>query len=145
MIAHRLFEEQPVEKLRLTSRALDSLEFFLGNRLATLSVTQAMLERAGATPGDMDGLVNFPRSLAECSVAALLFDPGQGPIRVSLRTSHEAVDVERVARAFGGGGHQHASGCSIDASLEQAKRLLTSEVEKMLTDINLPGSSGYIQ
>ena len=144
-VAHRLFEEQPIEKLRLTSLALDTLELFLGNRLALLSLTQAMLDKAGATPDEMDGLVNFPRSLAGCSVAALLFDPGAGPIRVSLRTSLEPVDVERVARAFGGGGHQHAAGCSIDASLEQAKRLLAAEAEKMLSEINPRGVQGYIQ
>jgi phosphoesterase RecJ-like protein len=132
-VAHYLFEEQPVAKLKLTARALDTLEISLDGRLATLTVDEAMLQSCGAGRQDMDGLVNFPRALAGCAVAALLFAEGEST-RISLRTSLNEVDVEQVARRFGGGGHQHASGCSIEAPVKSAKAQLEEAVARMLAE-----------
>lgn len=131
-IAHALFEEQPVAKLRLTAAALATLAVSLGGKLCTLAVDDAMLGAAGAGPEHLDGLVNFPRALRGCAVAALYYTGADGVVRVSLRTSVDAVDVESVARAFGGGGHKHAAGCSLAGPLPAAAAQLAGEVERML-------------
>ena len=44
-----------------------------------------------------------------------------GKIRVSFR-SKGRVDVNKIARSFGGGGHRAASGCTIDGTLAQVRR-----------------------
>jgi len=51
-------------------------------------------------------------------------------VRVSMR-SHN-VDVAQVAVHFGGGGHLRAAGCTIHASLEEARELLLAELRKLL-------------
>lgn len=133
-IAHLLFEEQPVSKLRLTAAALGTLDLALGGALATLTVNEAMLAAAGASLADLDGLVNFPRGLRGCRVAAVYLVQG-GEVRISLRTSVDAVDVERVAREFGGGGHKHAAGCSFHGSLAAARAALEASVARMLAEV----------
>jgi phosphoesterase RecJ-like protein len=40
---------------------------------------------------------------------------------VSLRSKGK-LDVARVAEGFGGGGHECASGCSVDGPLDRAVR-----------------------
>lgn len=133
-IAHLLFEEQPVSKLKLAAAALGTLDLDLGGALATLAVDEAMLAAAGASLADLDGLVNFPRALRGCRVAAVYLVQG-GEVRISLRTSVAAVDVERVAREFGGGGHQHAAGCSVHGTLAEARRALAAAVARMLAEV----------
>lgn len=133
-IAHALFEEQPVSKLRLTAAALGTLAFDLGGALASLTVDDAMLARCGATAAEMEGLVNFPRGLRGCKVAAV-FHVHPGEVRVSLRTSVDAVDVERVARRFGGGGHKHAAGCTVPGDLAAARAALSAAVAVMLREV----------
>jgi phosphoesterase RecJ-like protein len=44
-----------------------------------------------------------------------------GRYRVSLRSKGK-LDVARVAESFGGGGHECASGCSLDGPLVEAVR-----------------------
>jgi phosphoesterase RecJ-like protein len=44
-----------------------------------------------------------------------------GRYRVSLRSKGK-LDVSRVAGNFGGGGHECASGCSVDGPLASAVR-----------------------
>ncbi len=134
-IAHELFEELPLSRLRLLACALGSLELDLEGRVASLTVDAAMLEACAAGTEDLDGLVNYPRALAGCAVALLLYPRSSGETRISLRTSVNAVDVESVARVFGGGGHQHAAGCTIAAPAPEARRRVVAEIERMLARV----------
>jgi phosphoesterase RecJ-like protein len=47
--------------------------------------------------------------------------------KVSLR-SKDDVDVERIARAFGGGGHINAAACRMEGDVETVKRRLLEEI-----------------
>ncbi len=60
-------------------------------------------------------------SIGEVEVAAFFRELPGGRFRVSLRSKGK-LDVARVAECFGGGGHQCASGCSLDGPLAQAVR-----------------------
>jgi phosphoesterase RecJ-like protein len=50
-------------------------------------------------------------------VALFFRDLGYGKVKVSFRSTGD-VDVNRLARQFGGGGHQKASGALIAGTLE---------------------------
>jgi phosphoesterase RecJ-like protein len=54
-------------------------------------------------------------------VAAFFRELPDGRYRVSLRSKGK-LDVARVAESFGGGGHECASGCSLDGPLAEAVR-----------------------
>lgn len=131
-IATALYENQPLARLKLLRAALGTLEQALDGRLVWITVDRTMLESVGATLEDIEGLVNYPRSLAGCDVAAQFTHLVPGNVRVSLRTSRSHVDVELVARRFGGGGHKHAAGFSLACGLADAKRLVIEAVASML-------------
>ncbi|MCD8329173.1 MAG: DHHA1 domain-containing protein, partial [Lachnospiraceae bacterium] len=44
-----------------------------------------------------------------------LHEAGPGEYKVSLR-SNDLVDVSRIARSFGGGGHVKAAGCTVSGA-----------------------------
>jgi phosphoesterase RecJ-like protein len=71
-----------------------------------------MLERTGAGPGDSEGLVDYPRSIAGVLAVALFRELPDGRVKASLRSRGD-VDVEKVARRHGGGGHKNAAGCTL--------------------------------
>jgi phosphoesterase RecJ-like protein len=55
-------------------------------------------------------------------MVALIREPPRddGPARrISLRSSHDEVDVSAIARASGGGGHRQAAGFSSEASIDE--------------------------
>jgi len=82
-------------------------------------VSQEQMERCGAREEDCEGLVNYVLSIGEVEVAAFFRELPEKRFRVSLR-SKGTLDVARVAERFGGGGHECASGCSIDGPLANA-------------------------
>jgi phosphoesterase RecJ-like protein len=52
--------------------------------------------------------------------------------KVSLRAADERVDVSRIARALGGGGHRQAAGFSTSLSWEDLMAFLREEVAAQL-------------
>jgi phosphoesterase RecJ-like protein len=63
-------------------------------------------------------------------MAALIREPPRGGSparRVSLRASHDELDVSAIARASGGGGHRQAAGFSTDDTIEAITAFLRRE------------------
>ena len=63
-------------------------------------------------------------------MAALIREPPRddGPThRISLRASHDELDVSAIARQSGGGGHRQAAGFSSETSVEEITEFLRRE------------------
>ena len=136
-ISKWLYESQPESVLRLVGEMLQTLEIHASGRVATAWLTHEMIERAGAGPGDSEGLIDYPRSIEGVEAVAMFRQLEDGNFKVSLR-SRGRVDVERIARRFGGGGHKNAAGFSSvtarDELFEQAVQTLAEAVEKHGSD-----------
>ncbi len=126
-IAEALWEQNPARVVRLTAAVLSTLELLADGRLALITCDKAMLEAAGARPEDTENLVNIPRAIQGVRIAVFLKALREGAVRVSLRSRGE-IDVQGVARAFCGGGHRNAAGCTIPGTLADARRELLEAV-----------------
>ena len=130
-VAYNLFESRSPIQMRLLAEAMASLEISDCGRYASVRVTREMMQRHGAEEYMLDRFVNYPRSIAGVEVAILMREDGNGEYKISFR-SKGAVDVNEIARKFGGGGHHNAAGCRIEGSYEDVHRRLTTEVEHTL-------------
>jgi len=115
--ARNVYFAHSTAKMRLLGSALSNLQ--REGPLAWIWVTQEQMQRARAREEDCEGLVNYALSISEVEVAAFFRELPDSRFRVSLR-SKGGLNVAAVAERFGGGGHQCASGCSVDGPLERA-------------------------
>lgn len=115
--ARNIYFAHSVAKMRLLGEALRHLN--TEAHVGWTWVTQEQMERSAAKEEDCEGLVNYVLSIGEIEVAAFFRELPDGRCRVSLRSKGK-LDVARVAERFGGGGHECASGCSLDGPLAQA-------------------------
>jgi phosphoesterase RecJ-like protein len=125
--ARSIYFAHSVAKMRLLGDALHNLNTQAG--IGWTWVTQEQMERCGAKEEDCEGLVNYVLSIGEVEVAVLLRELPDGRFRVSLR-SKGGLDVARVAENFGGGGHECASGCSLEGPLPQALRQILESLRR---------------
>ncbi|GJG85258.1 phosphoesterase RecJ-like protein [Gemmatimonadetes bacterium T265] len=116
----RIYASQPVGKLFLLRDALGTLETDAAHGLAWISIPAGALERYGVKSEDLDGIVEQPRSIAGTRCAMLFRDLGHGKVKVSFRSTGD-VDVNALARPFGGGGHAKASGAMIAGALDEVR------------------------
>ncbi len=130
-VAEWLYESQPAPALRLLGAMLGTLEIHDGGRVASVILTPAMFAAAGAAPGDSEGLVNYPRSIAGVQTVALVKGLGDGRCKVSLR-SRGALDVEAIARRHGGGGPKNAAGCVVAGAEEGVRRQMAAALAEAL-------------
>ncbi|MFQ5538369.1 MAG: bifunctional oligoribonuclease/PAP phosphatase NrnA [Gemmatimonadota bacterium] len=109
----------PVRKFRLLERALRTLQFDEDAGVAWMIVPGEAMAELGATPEDLEGMVDVPRGVQGAKVGLLFRPTTTGEIKVSFR-SNGPVDVNALARRFGGGGHIRASGALVPGPLKEA-------------------------
>jgi phosphoesterase RecJ-like protein len=125
--ARSIYFAHSVAKMRLLGEALRNLN--TAGHVGWTWVMQEQMERWGAKEEDCEGLVNYVLSIGEIEVAALFRELPDGRFRVSLRSKGK-LDVSRVAEEFGGGGHECASGCSVDGPLAAAVREILEPLQR---------------
>lgn len=128
-MARQVFDSASVGKLRLIGRLLDSMELEAGGRLAVLRMSQTLLDAAGASLDDTEGLINMPLTAGHIQ-AVIMFKTDDGG-RVSLRSKGD-IDVRSVAVKYGGGGHKNAAGLTLDPAGADAERRLIDAVVEIL-------------
>jgi bifunctional oligoribonuclease and PAP phosphatase NrnA len=115
-VYRRLWEDLPFRRLQLLQRALASVERHDNGAMTVAHLTKHDYEATGALETDSEGVVDHMRAVEGTRVAVLvrelLSEDREGMRKVSLRATDGSVDVSRLARAFGGGGHPQAAGFS---------------------------------
>jgi phosphoesterase RecJ-like protein len=115
-VYRRLYEDLPLRRLHLLQRALASVERHDDGTITIAHLTKGDYEETGALETDSEGVVDHMRAVEGTAVAVLvrelLSEERVGMRKVSLRATDTRVDVSRVAREFGGGGHPQAAGFS---------------------------------
>jgi phosphoesterase RecJ-like protein len=116
-IFRHVYESVQFAKLKLLARALERARLFQGGRLVISYLLKDDFTEAGAEAPYSEGIIDHLRAVEGSEAVALIREPpsGDGPARrVSLRSSHDEVDVSAIARERGGGGHRQAAGFSSD-------------------------------
>ena len=128
-LSERIYLSKSETALRLLANVLNRMTLHFDRRLAFLTLPEAVFRELGATPDDVEEIVNAGLQM-ECVQASILLKEKADVVKASIRSKGD-LDINRVARAFGGGGHKNASGCSIPGPLDAAKEAALAEFKKI--------------
>ena len=120
----RLYGNFPRRRFQLLESSLALLEVDAEAGVAWMTVPADQFEALGAIPDDLEGMIDYPRSVEGVEVGLLFRQIPRKGIKVSFR-SNGAVDVNALARQFGGGGHVRAAGALIEGRMEQVREDVT--------------------
>ena len=130
-----VYAKAPEGRPRLFAEALQTLVVEPQHGLAWVTVPPGAIERLGVTSDDLDGVVEFPRSIEGVRMALLFREAAQGRIKVSLRSVGN-VDVAEFAKRFGGGGHRKAAGLSVVGSMVDVQGTVLEAAREYLASAN---------
>ncbi len=126
--ARHLTQRRSLSSLRILEKALGNLSLKFDAKVATLYVTRDDRYATGATMPDMEGIVDYAKSLVTVEVAVFIMETEEG-MRVSLRS--KGADVSLVAKHFGGGGHKVAAGFTLtQRDLQETIDIIVNIIEK---------------
>jgi phosphoesterase RecJ-like protein len=115
-----VYESVQFAKLKLLARALERAQLFEGGRVVVSYLLKDDFGDVGAEEPYSEGIIDSLRAVEGSELVALIREPprNEGPARrISLRSSHDEVDVSAIARKMGGGGHRQAAGFSSEESI----------------------------
>jgi bifunctional oligoribonuclease and PAP phosphatase NrnA len=134
-IYRRVYEGVPYGKLALLARGLAKTRRYDNGRLTVTELDACDFAESGAEESYSEGVVDHLRAVEGTAVAALIRDritAGDGERKVSLRASDDRVDVSRIARVQGGGGHRQAAGFTTAMHWDELVEFLRHEVAQQL-------------
>jgi phosphoesterase RecJ-like protein len=129
-IFRHVYETVQFAKLKLLARALERAQLFEGGRLVVSYLLKDDFGAVGAEEPYSEGIIDSLRAVEGSEMVALIREPprNEGPARrISLRSSHDEVDVSAIARKLGGGGHRQAAGFSSEQSIDEIVEFLRRE------------------
>jgi phosphoesterase RecJ-like protein len=139
-IYRRVYEGVPYGKLALLARGLAKVQRYDSGALTVTGLDASDFAASDAEESYSEGVIDYLRAVQGTAVAALVRDrigdaDGDGkPLRkVSLRASDDRVDVSRIARAQGGGGHRQAAGFTTAMDWPDLVEFLREEVAQQLS------------
>jgi phosphoesterase RecJ-like protein len=127
-ISHQAFDLMPYPKLLLKCVAIEKMHFFCDKKIAVISLGLSDYDFLGGRDEYFDGIVNITVNTEGVVAGALVRETTSG-YKVNFRSNTDEIDVSVFAEALGGGGHNRASGCTIEAkNLEEATELITGKL-----------------
>jgi bifunctional oligoribonuclease and PAP phosphatase NrnA len=125
-----IFESVPFAKLKLLAKAFERAELFEGGRLVVTHLLRSDFTEVGVGEEYAEGLIDYLRQVDGTEMAATIREPPE-PLgadrRISMRASHDELDVSAIARKRGGGGHRQAAGFSSSEPIDEIKAFLREE------------------
>jgi phosphoesterase RecJ-like protein len=112
---------------------LSRLTLECDGRLAHTYVTSADFAETGALRSETEDFINMALAIDGTEVALMLTEHPAGSVKISLRSRGTAVDCNRIAALFGGGGHKAAAGATLAGDVPSVRqRVLAAVLEALV-------------
>jgi phosphoesterase RecJ-like protein len=132
-VYREIYENIAFSDAQFFAGALSGIRLAACGRVAWVEVTAKALKEKKITFDLSDHILSFIRAIRGVEVAALFRENlgKKGEIRFNLR-SNGKVDANKIAQAFGGGGHKSAAGCTLPGKLQDIRRRVIARICKNL-------------
>ena len=134
------FKNNSVGKMKLLSKALQSLKFYKGERFTTMRIPNELFSKFDASFEDTLGIIDNGINISGTEVSAILIEREPNKIYASLR-SKGRVDVGEIAKEVGsrlggsGGGSANIAAFQAEGVLKEVESALAESVSPKLEDI----------
>ncbi len=117
--------------LLLQARIWSTLTFHQGGAVCSMEMPYSLIDEVGATYGDSEGMADMTIIATGVEIGMLIkYSPKQ--THFSLRSTGR-IDVGKIAKTLGGGGHGSAAGCTMDLPFPEAKPKMLEILSRALS------------
>jgi len=125
-IINQTLNNKSFATLKVWGKALENIKYNSETGLASSALTKLEIDNL-LSPIEKEAnvelfgdIVSFISYLSGVHVALLLREE-KGFVKGSLRTNYDDVDVAKIAKEYGGGGHKRAAGFTIEGKLQETE------------------------
>lgn len=129
-----VYENIPFSGMELLTKILPTIKRAAWGKIVWFEIKRNMLRNKELYFDLGEHILSFGRAIKGVEVVVLFKENlgAKDEVRVNLR-SQGKVDVNRIARFFGGGGHKTASGVTIKGKIEEVRKKVLAKIKESLT------------
>ena len=132
-ISSEFWGKRTLAAVKLQSEAIRNIKIHARGALTEVIVSQETYNSTSSVPEDTEDLVERARDIEGVLISVLIkWDEYQW--KVSMRSKDLKYNVSNVASLFGGGGHIMAAAFRWKGDLEELRKKLLPELEKVLSE-----------
>ena len=131
----KTFAENSIQAFRTIGKGLSNMESYFNDQVGIIYLNHEDISNTKSE--EIEELASFTTGIRGSHIGFFIREVEPELYKVSLRSKGD-VDVRAIAGAFGGGGHQKASGCRMTGEFTDIKRDLLDEAKKHLELHNYP-------
>jgi phosphoesterase RecJ-like protein len=131
-ICDEVYQSYSLSRIRLLRHVYNNFHLTHNNEIGYFWLKKNDFTRTGAETNDSEGLIDHIRAIEPVIVACVFEEIEPEITRISLRSKSDAVDVNKIAAEFGGGGHRAAAGARISGKPLSVQRRVVSAIRKAL-------------
>jgi bifunctional oligoribonuclease and PAP phosphatase NrnA len=135
-ICDEVYQSYPLSRVRLLKHVYNHFRLTHQNQIAYFWLKKADFLRTGADTNDAEGLIDHIRAIEPVVVACVFEEVEPELTRVSFRSKSNRVDVNAIAKEFGGGGHKAAAGARIAGRPLSVQRRVVGALRKALNSVH---------
>ena len=99
-----------------------------------VSYTKKMIKEANSDYDDVDGFVEFIRTIQGVEISFMILEKDDSSQRISFRSSG-VYTVNDIAMKFNGGGHKFAAGAGVfDKTTKEVEKEILSQIQKKMPE-----------
>ena len=129
-VVNETYYSRTYKQTLVTGHVLSHCKLALEGKVVHAYVTPETMKEFDVTPVDLSNVIDTLREVSGTEVALFLY-PVNGKYKISLRSNY-VVDVNAIAKEFGGGGHTRAAGGDTDLPPEEAIQRILELAKKQL-------------
>lgn len=137
LVYRQIYQQVPFDEMQGFIRSMGELEMHFERRVLLLPLDQNVFE-GSLQHMDLEFVLDISKQIREVECVVVLRISSDQLCRVSLR-SKGSLDVSKVARALGGGGHGRAAGATVVREPARVKEeileLLGEQLDGIATDL----------
>ncbi len=128
-----IFFENSLQALRTIGKGLYTMETYLDGQVAVIYLNNEDVQNSN--PHEIEELTNYSVAVRGGKIGLFIREIKPDFHKISLRSKCH-VDVNKVAKAFDGGGHARAAGCRIAGTKQEVIKKLVEEIARHLNSQN---------
>ncbi len=117
LVTKHSLSSQSFENYKIYGLVLSRLKIHPGTQIAVSYLALSDIYKYDINNNSITGISNSLNVLKNVSMLIIITEEEEGLVKISLRTRNIQIDVGKIAKQFGGGGHTKASGFSINGHL----------------------------
>lgn len=132
-IYKKVYEDIPFGDMQLLSKILPRIKREAQGRIAWVKMPHDLLKGRKLSFDLSEHILSFCRAIRGVEVVALFKENlgVRGEVRINFR-SQGKVDVNKIAKFFGGGGHKTASGATVRGSIDSVAQKVLGKIKEAI-------------